>query len=286
MPGRSFASTASYRYGFNGKENDKETVGTGDGTQDYGARIYNPALGRFFSVDPITRAYPELTPYQFASNMPILAIDLDGLEAFPNNAIQGKNGEIFVRTKLQPLADYEVFEQVTVQKADATSKFNSRVDFLVKSKATGNVYQIDVKTGNAQSSPNQTGVANTVTNDEYVEMRSNPKTKANGGFAKGSKLKLGGSVVLRVSPDNSTSTVEDLKINPNVQGSKEIKALVDKVNNDINSNNKKNNDKNDNNNKGNDEYDGDPIIVPTEMPLAPVEVPVVEPFFEPIPFIP
>jgi hypothetical protein len=43
-------------------------------------RIYNPSLGRFLSVDPITDEYPELTPYQFASNTPIQAIDLDGLE--------------------------------------------------------------------------------------------------------------------------------------------------------------------------------------------------------------
>jgi hypothetical protein len=33
------------------------------------------------SVDPLTKSYPELTPYQFASNTPIQAIDLDGLEA-------------------------------------------------------------------------------------------------------------------------------------------------------------------------------------------------------------
>jgi RHS repeat-associated protein len=66
-----------YRYGFNGKENDDET-----GFQDYGMRQYNPKLGRFFSVDPIAHDYPQLTPYQFASNTPIVAIDLDGLEAF------------------------------------------------------------------------------------------------------------------------------------------------------------------------------------------------------------
>jgi len=32
-------------------------------------------------VDPLTKSYPMLTPYQFASNTPIWAIDLDGLEA-------------------------------------------------------------------------------------------------------------------------------------------------------------------------------------------------------------
>jgi RHS repeat-associated protein len=79
MTGRIF-NTSDYRYGFNGKENDPEVVGTGQGTQDYGMRIYNPAIGKFLSVDPITREYPELTPYQFASNNPIMNIDLDGLE--------------------------------------------------------------------------------------------------------------------------------------------------------------------------------------------------------------
>jgi RHS repeat-associated protein len=65
----------AYRFGFNGKEDDRET-----GTQDYGFRIYNPQLGKFLSVDPLTKSYPMLTPYQFASNRPIQGIDLDGLE--------------------------------------------------------------------------------------------------------------------------------------------------------------------------------------------------------------
>lgn len=73
-------NSPDYRYGFNGKENDPEVVSTGQGTQDYGMRIYNPALGRFLSVDPLAPEYPWYTPYQFAGNTPIQAIDLDGLE--------------------------------------------------------------------------------------------------------------------------------------------------------------------------------------------------------------
>lgn len=80
MPGRQYSSGTGYRYGFNGKENDNEVKGEGN-QQDYGMRISDPRLGRFLSVDPITVQYPELTPYQFASNTPIQAIDLDGLEA-------------------------------------------------------------------------------------------------------------------------------------------------------------------------------------------------------------
>ncbi len=81
-PNRTVSSSAGYRYGFNGKELDKSNEFGTANVYDYGFRIYNPSIGRFLSVDPLTRSYPELTPYQFASNTPIMAIDLDGLEAY------------------------------------------------------------------------------------------------------------------------------------------------------------------------------------------------------------
>ena len=79
MPGRRYSAGSQYRYGFNGKENDNEIKGEGN-QQDYGMRIYDPRLGKFLSVDPLTRSYSELTPYQFASNSPICGIDEYGLE--------------------------------------------------------------------------------------------------------------------------------------------------------------------------------------------------------------
>ncbi len=69
-------------------------------------RMYDTRLGRFFSVDPITHKYPYLTPYQFASNTPIQATDLDGLEAYYTTereligyGVKGRNGELRVATK-------------------------------------------------------------------------------------------------------------------------------------------------------------------------------------------
>ena len=48
--------------------------------QDYGMRIYDPRIGRFFSEDPLTKKYPWYTPYQFAGNKPIKYVDVDGAE--------------------------------------------------------------------------------------------------------------------------------------------------------------------------------------------------------------
>jgi RHS repeat-associated protein len=76
------SDTITYLFSFNGKEKDNETYGEGN-EYDYGFRIFNPRLGRFLSIDPLTNIYPELTPFQYASNTPIWAIDIDGLEAYP-----------------------------------------------------------------------------------------------------------------------------------------------------------------------------------------------------------
>jgi len=47
--------------------------------------MYMKRFLRFPTPDPLTRKYPMLTPYQFASNCPIWMLDLDGLEGNPYN---------------------------------------------------------------------------------------------------------------------------------------------------------------------------------------------------------
>jgi RHS repeat-associated protein len=80
MPGRTFTASNDYRYGFNGKEKDKNISSLT--AYDYGFRIYNPAIGKFLSIDPFVGSYPMLTSYQFSSNSPIAGVDRDGLEFY------------------------------------------------------------------------------------------------------------------------------------------------------------------------------------------------------------
>jgi len=58
-------------------------------------RIYDPRLGKFLSIDPLTRKFAWLTPYQFASNTPIQGIDIDGLEVYytADGSLIGKIGD-------------------------------------------------------------------------------------------------------------------------------------------------------------------------------------------------
>ena len=60
-------------YLYNGKELQQETE-----WYDYGARMYDPQLGRFFTQDRFAEKYLDFSPYQYAANNPILYIDVNG----------------------------------------------------------------------------------------------------------------------------------------------------------------------------------------------------------------
>ena len=44
----------------------------------FGARYYDPEMGRFLTTDRFADKYPSLTPYQYTANNPMLFIDVNG----------------------------------------------------------------------------------------------------------------------------------------------------------------------------------------------------------------
>ena len=74
MQGAWGAGTNQYQY--NGKELDSDL---GIDWYHYGARMFDPAIGRFTGVDPLADFAPGWTPYRYAFNNPLTFIDPDGL---------------------------------------------------------------------------------------------------------------------------------------------------------------------------------------------------------------
>lgn len=72
-------SASDYRYGFQGQEKDDEVKGEGNSI-NYKFRMYDPRVGRFFAVDPLTAKYPHYSPYSFSGNKVIMYNELEGLE--------------------------------------------------------------------------------------------------------------------------------------------------------------------------------------------------------------
>ena len=64
---------------FQGQEKDNEIKGIGNSI-NYKFRMYDPRIGRFFAVDPLTAKYPWNSPYAFSENRVIDGVELEGLE--------------------------------------------------------------------------------------------------------------------------------------------------------------------------------------------------------------
>ena len=88
-------------YLYNGKELQEDDLG---GVildwYDYGARMYDPALGRFTCLDPIAEEFYNVNPYNYAENRPINGIDLWGLQYLNHNdaRIIARNGLLQIKT--------------------------------------------------------------------------------------------------------------------------------------------------------------------------------------------
>ena len=72
--GNTYAQTTN-RFKFNGKE--EQTTGN-LGLLDYGARMYDAKIGRWFVQDPLSEKYYAQSQYNYCSGNPIIRIDVNG----------------------------------------------------------------------------------------------------------------------------------------------------------------------------------------------------------------
>ncbi len=127
--------------------------------QDYGARWYNKALGRFIMQDPLIvgqKKYPWYSSYQFAGNKPTVAIDLDGKEDIWTHVTEFANG---YKTEIQVLKGDDNYE---IQKKIFTDQMGIDINKLPQSGALTTYQKLD-ESGKAVSMMAQYNMAVEVT---------------------------------------------------------------------------------------------------------------------------
>ncbi|MBF4485035.1 RHS repeat-associated core domain-containing protein [Flavobacterium sp. CSZ] len=136
-------SVNDYRYGFNGMEKDNELKGGEGNSYDFGARMLDPRIGRWFARDPKDKKNPFLSPYSYVENNPMFFVDPDGKDAIgtvKGNTITistviyvtGKNGaKNFIKNAQAAVNQY--YQGKNDFKATVGGKkYNVKFDIVVK----------------------------------------------------------------------------------------------------------------------------------------------------------
>jgi len=135
------------RYLYNGKEQQDATLG---GVKfdwyDYGARFYDPTLGRWHSTDPLAEKRIEWSAYNYCLNNPIWRFDPNGLTDFTYNRKTGEIKEVVYDNEEEQKANKEA-KTDRIVKADKNGNVKRKKDGTVKSTSVKDIEKGILKDG-------------------------------------------------------------------------------------------------------------------------------------------
>jgi RHS repeat-associated protein len=148
------------KYQFGGKELQEKEFNDGSGLElyDYGARMYDPQIGRWHVIDSYADQLPAWTPYRYAFDNPINVVDLGGHLEWPLrgskavNKSDAPNGGYGLKNTIVRTSTYlDTDRPKKASNPHVGIDYRAAVGTSFYSLGEGKVYQIDkIKTGSAK----------------------------------------------------------------------------------------------------------------------------------------
>ena len=119
---------ASNRWRYSGKEEQK-TLNSSLPLIDYGARMYDPTIARWLSVDPMAEKYYPLSPYVYCAGNPLKFIDPTGMKW--EDPIQAESLRKTINKRIEKIEKNIVSKQNSIEKGQLSETRKQRFEGII-----------------------------------------------------------------------------------------------------------------------------------------------------------